>query len=161
MFNRSYQLRSTKAKKVREAGGGHQLAADAAARLPWAGIFEKGFSKPWRPLVVMAAVCETGQLAGKPAQPQTAAVRCKKRSRQLQLFDGKLRGVQLELFSESGPDIAAENFTARNKSMPREDLHARNSLPKRSDFHPAAELVLPMVDDDDRPLADLFPEAYL
>lgn len=101
MFNKSYQLRA-----VRQAGGGHKVAAKALLRLP----------EPWRPLVTVAAAAEE------------AFYRPKRRVR-----PGKSR--QLELF----PDNGAENFT------PREILHTgvKNFAPK-----------------SDRPLFDLFPEAY-
>lgn len=134
MFNRTYQLRA-----VRKAGGGHKVAADAALRLPWAGIFE-----PWKPLVMVA---DAADQAKKPVRAGIAVKPCKKSTRQLQLFDGKLRGVQLALF----PDNAAENFTPPGKFTP-------GLLPPG--FPSPAEVVVPLLDED-RPLADLFPEAYL
>jgi hypothetical protein len=68
MFNRSYQIRATRAA-VRNP------AADAALRLPWAGIFE-----PWRPLVLVAAAADTLAIT----KPQIAAKRCNTRGNPLQ-----------------------------------------------------------------------------
>lgn len=142
MLNRQYQLRA-----VRKAGGGHKVAADAALRLPWGGIFE-----PWRPYVLVAAAAETVE-AKSPARAKKAG-RCKKgQSRQMQLFDGKLRGVQLALF----PDNAAEKFTAGGKSMATEKSTPPGLLP--AEFPSPAAVEVPL-SDDDRPLFDLFPEAY-
>lgn len=71
MFNKSYQDRATRQgrgeRAVREAGGGHQVAADAALRLPWAGIFEPGFSEPWRPFALTALAAHEGPALEKPA----------------------------------------------------------------------------------------------
>jgi hypothetical protein len=88
VFNREYQKRATR-QGLASRGGGHKVAADAALRLPWAGIFE-----PWRPYILVAAAAEK-----QPKATKTAAKGCKK-SRQLNLFDGKLRGVQLSLFPD-------------------------------------------------------------
>lgn len=93
MFNRSYQIRA-----VRQAGGGHAVAAIAASRLPWAGLFERPASPP-----------ETA------ARPKNAALGCKKRpgkksTRQLPLFDGKLRGVQLSLIFVDEMPAQRENL---------------------------------------------------
>jgi hypothetical protein len=82
VFNATYHRRARKA--IKEAGGGHQLAADQALRLPWGGIFE-----PWRPFVLTAAAAET-------VQRRKAANRCKKGS-------GRLQGVQLDLFADLPP----------------------------------------------------------
>jgi hypothetical protein len=95
VFNREYQKRATR-QGLASRDGGHQAAADAALRLPWAGIFE-----PWRPYVLIAAA------AAQPKTAKTASKSCKN-SRQGKLFDGKLRGVQLALF----PDSDVQNFTA-------------------------------------------------
>jgi hypothetical protein len=145
MLNREYQLRA-----VRKAGGGHKVAADAALRLPWAGIFE-----PWRPYVLVAAAAES------ISSPRAAkAGRCKKgRSRQRQLFDGKLRGIQLDLFPDNGAEnfTAAEKFTAGGKSMATEKSTPPGLLP--AEFPSPASVEVPL-SDDDRPLFDLFPEAY-
>lgn len=121
MFNRS------KMRAVRKAGGGHKVAADLALRLPWAGIFE-----PWRPLVLVAEAAETAELAKTPVRGKVAANRCKKSTRQMRLFDGKLRGVQLGLF----PDNAAEKFTEPENFM----------VP----FPPPVEV--PMADEDPVPV---------
>jgi len=126
VFNRSYQVRAVKA-----AGGGHQVAGDAALHLPWAGIFE-----PWRPLILTALAAETLAVA-KPVRGRSAANRCKK-------SNGRLQGVQLALF----PDHVADPPQNAGKS------------PADSAFPPLAGLEVPFTDDD-RPLADLFPEAYL
>jgi hypothetical protein len=134
MFNRSYQLRA-----ITNACGGHKVAADAAAHLPWAGIFET-CSESWRPLVLTAAAAESViSKSHVNDSPHSAAKRCKRGSRQLQLFDGKLRGVQLSLFPDP-PQNARES--AADSTFPR-----------------LAEVEVPI--DDDRPLFDLFPEAYL
>lgn len=141
MFNRSYQVRA-----VRLAGGGHKAAADSALRLPWAGIFE-----PWRPFVLVAKAARTKNVRVRPknvlVRAQVAANRCKKGS-------GRLQGVQLDLF----PDIAAQKFTAG------ENLHApvKNSAPESGllNFPPLAGVEVPITDED-RPLFDLFPDAYL
>jgi hypothetical protein len=95
VFNREYQKRATR-QGLASRGGGHQAAADAALRLPWAGIFE-----PWRPYVLIATA------AAQPKTAKSAAKSCKN-SRQGKLFDGKLRGIQLALF----PDSDVQNFTA-------------------------------------------------
>jgi len=132
MFNRSYQLRA-----VRKAGGGQQAAADLALRLPWAGIFE-----PWRPFVLVAELAKNVALkphSGGNLKAPKPAVR---------------QGVQLELFA----DIGAQEFTGCEK------LHTpvKNFAPEsgRLQFPPLAGMEVPL-NDDDRPLADLFPEAYL
>jgi len=147
MFNRSYQLRA-----VRKAGGGQQAAAELALDLPWAGIFE-----PWRPFVLVAELAKNVSLkshsggnlkAHKPAvRPQIAAKRCKKGC-------GRLQGVQLELFA----DIGAQKFTGCENI----DTPLKNFAPEsgRLQFPPLAGMEVPL-NDDDRPLADLFPEAYL
>lgn len=125
MFNREYQKRATRQGLARRAGG-HEAATDAALRLPWAGIFE-----PWRPFVLIAAAT---------SQPKNAAKGCKK-TRQLELFDGKLRGVQLSLF----PDIAEENFTAVKNSTPNPVQKPRRS-PADSEFPSLAGMVDPMAE---------------
>ena len=143
MFNRTYQIRANRqargeAREVRQAGGGHELAAEAAFCLPWAGLFRP--KPPWRSLVILAALGE--RLASenpfyRPKQAiraRIAANRCKKRSR-------KLQGMQLELFPAPGrvPDIDARNFAPA------------------SNFYRPVKLYTP---DPERPLADVFPEAY-
>lgn len=160
MFNREYQKRATRqglaARTVREAGGGHQVAKDAALRLPWAGIFE-----PWRPLVLTAAA------AAKANSVKNAVKRCKKSSQRL-LFDGKLRGVQLAfafepdeedepLFPEDdGPDNTAQKFTVSgNFTVPND-----RESPADSSFPPLSEMVNPMAVLSDEDLAEidkLFP----
>lgn len=152
MLNREYQLRA-----VRKAGGGHRVAADAALRLPWGGIFE-----PWRPFVLVADVAKTLAIT----KPPKTATRSRSRG-QMQLFDGKLRGVQLALFADQPrddqADNAAGNFTAAEKFMARE----KSTEPEKStpgllpaEFPSPAAVEVPL-SDDDRPLFDLFPEAYL
>jgi hypothetical protein len=127
MFNRSFQRRA-----VKSAGGGRKVAADAALRLPWAGIFE-----PWRPFVLVAEAAETlvlTKVAKLPVRPQKAANRCKKSS-------GRLQGVQLDMFAPDAPPNDRQS-------------------PADSRFPKLAEMIVP-ADDDDKPLSDLFPEAYL
>lgn len=145
MFNRSYQLRA-----VRKAGGGHQVAADLALRLPWAGIFE-----PWRPLVLVAAAAQAAEPAKKPVQAKNAANRCKKRSRKLQLelfpSDGKLRGVQTALIFK---DEAAAIFTVGEKSMPAEKF-TPGLLP--AEFPSPAQVEVPLTEDE---LADEFTRLF-
>jgi hypothetical protein len=155
MLNRSYQLRA-----VRKAGGGDQAAADLAMRLPWAGIFE-----PWRAFVLVAEANETlvtqtlVTKAAKPAaRPRIAANRCKKSS-------GRLQGVQLELFADGVPSQSALGISpAGSDAREPAQLHipVKNFSPEsgRLQFPPLAEMEVPL-NDDDRPLADLFPEAYL
>jgi hypothetical protein len=67
------------------------------------------------------------------AKPRNAAKGCKKRS-------GRLQGVQLALFPEPAQNAGKS--------------------PADSTFPPLAEMFVPIADDD-KPLADLFPEAYL
>jgi hypothetical protein len=102
MLNREYQIRATK------QGLAAKHAGHDALRLPWAGIFE-----PWRPFVMVAAAAERPESAFRR---RTAAKNCKKRSRQLPLFDGKLRGVQLALFSEN--DVQKPRETSADSAFP-------------------------------------------
>jgi hypothetical protein len=90
-----------------------------------------GIFEPWRPLVLTAAIAESATY-----KSHNAAKRCEKSS-------GRLQGVQLELFAES----------------PNQPPIARES-PADSRFPLLAGLEIPLADDE-RPLADLFPEAYL
>jgi hypothetical protein len=149
MFNRTYHLRTTKrSTKLKAAGGGHRVAEKAARdlslRLPWGGIFE-----PWRPFVLTAQAAEMAAQApaGKTARPKKAAARCRKGT-------GWLQGVQLDLF----PEMAA-NSPENQAQKPRESADD-------SDFPPlaAVPLLLDVTDaidsENDRPLADLFPDAY-
>lgn len=81
MFNKSYQVRANRQGRaereaVRKAGGGHQVAAEAALRLPWAGIFE-----PWRPFVLTALAAHEGPPLAKP--PEDPAF--KKRGRKIKV----------------------------------------------------------------------------
>lgn len=163
MFNRSYQIRA--------AGGGHKVAAalgknrekpritvgqlkgvqleltappvseDKLLRLPWAGIFE-----PWRPWVATAAAAES------------AVTRCKTGSRKQRRLEA---AGQLRL-----PDIDAPNFTGAQDSTAEGKYHKKvipADRPRKDrksgvDFPPLA----PITEYDvDRPLADLFPEAYV
>ena len=108
MFNREYQKRATR-QGLASRGGGHKVAADAALRLPWAGIFE-----PWRPFVLVAAAADK-----QPNATKNAAKGCKK-SRQLNLFDGKLRGVQLSLFPSAEEFTPVQTFTPNPVQKPRQ-----------------------------------------
>jgi hypothetical protein len=78
----------------------------------------------------------------------------------MQLFDGKLRGVQLALF----PDNAAENFTAAGKfTAGGKSMATKKSTPPGllpAEFPSPAAVEVPL-SDPDRPLFDLFPDAYL
>ena len=99
MFNKSYQIRASRQGRaereaVRKAGGGHQVAADAALRLPWAGIFE-----PWRPLVLTAMAAHEGPLPPKPP----ANERKKKKPRAARVLPG-----QMDLFPLS--DLIPEAY---------------------------------------------------
>lgn len=169
MFNRSYQLRA-----VRKAGGGHKVAAAAGKNrgiprkcdlkatrlqgvqlelagpnveishlsdfLPWGGIFE-----PWRPWVLVAAAAvETA------ARAENAANRCKNRSRRQRRLEA---AGQIRL-----PDMAAEKFTPRENVYTGVKNFARKSAADSAQFPPLA----PVTEyEADRPLSDLFPEAYL
>jgi hypothetical protein len=77
-------------------------------------------------------------------RPGIAADQCKKRS-------GELQGVQLELFAAPEPQY---------KKNPIFPVPARNGRQSPADlkFPPLAPIEAA---DDDQPLADLFPEAYL
>ena len=90
MFNKSYQDRATRQGRaecaaVRKAGGGHQVAADAALRLSRAGIFE-----PWRPYVLTALAMEPA------ARNRVAGPALKKRGRRRKR--DVLIGYQMDLF---------------------------------------------------------------
>jgi len=101
MFNKSYHLRA-----VRQAGGGHKVAAKALLRLP----------EPWRPLVTVAAAAEE------------AFYRPKRRVRPGKPGYNRIKTTQLELFPENP--------------------------------HPSKERLSGPPRDFERPLFDLFPEAY-
>jgi hypothetical protein len=138
MFNRTYQLRA-----VKKAGGGRKLAEDASLCLPWAGIFRP--KQPWRSTVLMARAAEAVETPpeGKPAGGLAAFHRPEPPVREGIAFarrknrSRKLQGIQLELFPE------------RDQRF----------------YHPqsaASEVVVRIsAHDSARPLADVFPEAYL
>lgn len=132
MFNRTYQLRATKQGRLPASGSRPE------ARSPKPDFSLRlpwaGIFEPWRPFVLAAEVAKTA------VPPRIAAKRCKKAS-------GRLQGVQLNLF----PDNPAENFTEPGKFTP-------GLLPP--DFPRPGQLEFPIIDED-RPLADLFPEAYV
>lgn len=129
MLNREYHKRATRQgiaqRTLAQRGGGHQVAADAALRLPWAGIFE-----PWRPLVLVAAAQQDVQRNAI----QKTAKRCKKSAQRL-LFDGKLRGVQLALFPE-------------NEMQNADPGQKQRELPADSKFPPLARMLDPLTEDE-------------
>jgi hypothetical protein len=135
VFNREYQKRATR-QGLAQRGGGHQVAADAALRLPWAGIFE-----PWRPFVLTAAAaaaCEPNR-SENAFQRRNAAKRCKKSAQRL-LFDGKLRGVQLALF----PDEPVTSVTFKLQPNP---VQKPRRSPADSDFPALSAMVDPMAQE--------------
>jgi hypothetical protein len=163
MLNRTYHLRSTKA--VRKAGGGHKLGqlqgvqlelgsrnieiSQLSDFLPWGGIFE-----PWKPLVMVAAAAEALAIT----KPQIAANGCKSVT-----YSSHSRRQRLEAAGQIRlPDMSAQKFTPPEilytgvKNFTRKST--ANRPPKAGEFPPLA----PTTEyEAERPLADLFPEAYL
>ena len=148
MFNRSYQIRA--------AGGGHKLAAAYGQNREKPQITNRlqgvqleltspvshksdfhlpwgGIFEPWKPWVMVAA-----------AAKESAANRCKSGSRRQQRLEeaGQLR---LDNMSHQQSAVSSQRNT-------------RKSGADSSQFPPLA----PITEyEADRPLADLFPEAYL
>lgn len=87
MLNKTYQHRASRQGRdaVRKAGGGHQAAADAALRLPWAGIFE-----PWRPFVLTALAAHQGPPLTPPVAPAHSAGSFQKRGRRARVLPGQM-----------------------------------------------------------------------
>jgi hypothetical protein len=123
--------RTYQLRAVKKAGGGRKLAYDAGLCLPWAGIFQP--REPWRPLVMIAAAAEE-VAADKTFHRPNPAVRREIAANRCKKRSQRLQGTQLELFPEKGDP----NFY-------------RPAMPTS---------VRTFAYDPERPLADVFTEAY-
>jgi hypothetical protein len=118
---------------IKAAGGGHELARQASLALPWAGIFRPR-GEAWRPLVLVAAAAEAAELAEdfhRPEQPTRERIQTARAARRRNRSQ-RLQDTQLELF----PADRDQHF-----------------------YRPAPAKIFEL--DPDRPLADVFPMAYL